>query len=174
MRNAPPNTVLIVPEWQRTPTANNGDQGRFAEAGMFKGMLEEALSKTPGLEGKTLKDVDSISIISHSAGFNPSISELYNNGLGDKVKSVTLLDSLYNGHAFDRWIEDNIKDLSTGKKQFNKHLFGTAAESQAQAERVKAMLRRWIAHIFSDGRLQSWRQSDDTGRDVPTFNQLQT
>ncbi|MBX9724838.1 MAG: hypothetical protein K2X81_25760 [Candidatus Obscuribacterales bacterium] len=140
MRNAAPNTILIVPEWQRSPSASNSDQGRFSEPGMFKGMLQEILSKTPGLQGKSLEDIDRIDIISHSAGFNPTESEIYKNGLGDKVKSITLLDSLYSGSGFDRWLKDNISDLSAGKKQFNNIYFGTAGNSEAQAERVKGML----------------------------------
>ncbi len=142
MRNAAPNTILIVPEWQRSPSASNSDQGRFSEAGMFKGMVQEILSRTPGLQGKTLDDIDRIDIISHSAGYAPTESEIYKNGLGNKVKSITLLDSLYNGSGFDSWIKDNIKDLSTGNKQFNNIYYGTVGNSQAQADRIKDMLTK--------------------------------
>jgi lysophospholipase L1-like esterase len=140
MAAAPPNTVLIVPEWQVSPGSRSGAQGRLKEAGMFKGMLQEVFDKTPGLASRTLKDVDSISILAHSAGYGPTETQIYQNGLGGKVKSITLLDALYDGHGFDRWLHENIKDLGQGSKQFNNFFFGTAAASKEQAQRINRML----------------------------------
>ena len=64
------------------------------------------------------------------------------NGLGDKVTSVTLLDSLYSGELFDKWIQENICDLAQGKKRFN-NIFGasTYENSKAAAQRIERMLR---------------------------------
>ena len=95
MASAPANTVLIVPEWQKDPGGRNSQQGKFATSGDFRGMLQEALEKTPELQGKTLNDIQSIGIIAHSAGYAPAETELYKNGLGNKVNSITLLDALY-------------------------------------------------------------------------------
>jgi hypothetical protein len=142
MKDAPPNTVLIVPEWQQSASTRSPSQGQLEKDGMYKGMLQEVFDKTPGLQGKTLNDVDGISILAHSAGNMPALKQIYNNGLGDKVKSITLLDALYNngGHNFDRWLQDNIKDLGEGKKQFNNFFNDTSENSKNEAQRVKNML----------------------------------
>jgi hypothetical protein len=142
MENAPPNTILIIPEWQKTPHTANSDMGNSGQNGYFRGMFEEIFQRTPALSGLRLDDVAGISIYSHSAGYNPTIKQLYNNGLGDKIKSVTMLDSLYNGTAFDRWIQANIHDLAAGRKHFENFYSGTADQSLAQARRIKDMLQR--------------------------------
>ena len=141
MAAAPPNTVLIVPEWQKDPGSRSSDQGNFKNRDQFKGMLQDVLDSTPELQGKTLSDVSHIGIVAHSAGYGPTTTELYKNNLGNKVNSVTLLDSLYDPKALDPWIQANLKDLCDGKKQFN-NIFGdsTAAHSKAQAQRVQEML----------------------------------
>jgi hypothetical protein len=141
MAKAPPNTVLIVPEWQKKPASATSDQGTFEKSGQFKGMLQDIFDGTPELKGKSLQNVDHIGIVSHSAGYEPTESELYNNDFGDKVNSVTLLDSLYDAKGLDPWIEKNLKDLSSGKKQFTNILGdSTAAHSKALAQRVEEML----------------------------------
>jgi hypothetical protein len=139
LAGAPPNTVLIVPEWQQSPGARSSQQGRFQDHDMFRGMLQEIFDKTPGLKGKTLNDVDKISLVAHSAGYKPSETELYSNGLFAKVTSITLLDALYDDHGFDRWIQANVKDLHSGEKRFYNFFYGTAAASREQAERTERM-----------------------------------
>jgi len=153
MAKAPPNTVLIVPEWQISPHSSGtlgGEQGAFADKNFVSGMVQDIFDKTPELKNKTLADVDQIGIISHSAGFNPTKSELDNNEeFSKKVNSVTLLDSLYKGDICDNWLKANINDLSAGRKHFH-NIFtgGTAPQSKAQAERIKGMLRD--AHLSTD------------------------
>lgn len=145
LKDAPPNTVLIMPEWQANPASESSNQGRFAEPGRFRAMLQEVFDKTPALAGKSLKDVADISITAHSAGNVPAQSEIYKNGLADKIKSITLFDALYNGGAFDRWIKDNINDLARGSKQFQNFYTtdgGTAGNSLSELVRVRAMLRQ--------------------------------
>lgn len=137
---APPNTVLIVPEWAENPEAYSQRAGRFHNPGFFRGMLDEIMAKTPALAGLRVDQVGDIAIMSHSGGYNAAMSQIYKNGLYDKVTSVTLLDSLYNGRGFDRWIQDNIYDLSVGRKRFQNIFSGTAEESKAQASRVETML----------------------------------
>lgn len=140
MRNAPPNSVLVVPEWQLTAGASNGVQGRFAEPNRFRGMLQEIFNKTPELKGKTLNDVASIDIFSHSAGYNATNTELYQNGLIDKVRNITMLDSNYDGTGVDSWIRHNINDLASGKKHFINIFNDTSSNSKDQADRVQKML----------------------------------
>lgn len=142
MDEAPPNTVLVLPEWQRVAGASSGDQGRFRETNRFRNFLQEVLDKTPELKGKTLNDVKNLDIISHSAGDNATLSEVNNNGLERKITSITLLDSMYNTTTgFDNWLRLNINDLANGSKQFRNIYFDKAAPSRAQADRVREMLR---------------------------------
>jgi hypothetical protein len=141
MANAPPNTVLVVPEWQRQPGSRSSNQGNLAESGQYKGMLQEIFDKTPGLQGKKLDDVANISIIAHSAGFRPTETELYQNGLASKVKNIALLDALYDHHGFDSWLKSNIKDLHDGNKHFYNIFNDTTNASRQQADRVKQMAR---------------------------------
>jgi hypothetical protein len=140
---ADPNTILIMPEWQAYPQTRSHAAGRFHQDGFVRNMIEEIMQKTPQLTFNSLNDVQSISIMSHSGGYNAAASELYKNGLGDKVTNITLLDSLYNGRLFDPWLRENIRDLATGRKHFN-NIFSdsTSANSQAEATRVEDMLRR--------------------------------
>ena len=140
MANAEPNTILVLPEWQAEAGAANGKQGAFTNHDMFQNMLTEIFQKTPALKGKSLNDVDTIDIISHSAGYGPTESELYQNEIARKVTSVTLLDSLYDNKGFDPWIQDNLADLSSGAKQFNNIFYGTVKYSEQLSDRIKKML----------------------------------
>ncbi len=142
LEQAPANTILIIPEWQKTPHTANSAMGNAGESGYFRGMFEEVFERTPALSGLRLDDVQGISIYSHSAGYNPTIKQLYNNGLGDKIKSVTMLDSLYDGTAFDPWIQQNIHELAAGRKRFENFYSGTAEQSLSQARRIDQMLQR--------------------------------
>ncbi len=142
MEKAPPNTVLIVPEWQKVAGARSAQQGKFQNDNLFKNMLQEVFDKTPELKGKTLADVVSIGIFTHSGGYVAAQTELYKNGLSDKVTNITLLDSLYNDEGFDPWLKQNIKDIAAGTKQFNNFFNDTNKESHGQALRVKQMLSK--------------------------------
>lgn len=161
LKNAPPNTVLVVPEWQANPAARSSADGRFSEPGRFKNMVEEAFSRTPGLQGETMKNVDSIHIISHSAGYKAVESELYRNGLENKVKSITMLDSMYNPSDLDPWLKRNIHALADGSKQFynisNQGPHNTFAASYAQANRIKNWLNE--ARLSQAGMYEDYKQS---------------
>ena len=141
MGGAAPNTVLVLPEWQVRPSAASSSQGRFADRNRFSNMLQEIFDKTPELRGKTVKDIANIDIFSHSAGHNAASSELYHNGLGDKIRTVVDLDSQYNPHVYDRWIENNLHDLSKGKKHFYSIGEDRIAATEGLANRVSRMLR---------------------------------
>jgi hypothetical protein len=139
--DAPPNTILIVPEWQASPASRTGTDGRFGENGRFKNLVDEAFSKTPGLQGLNTNNIDSIALIGHSAGFKDVERELYNNGLSSKVNSVTMLDAMYDPTGMDTWLRNNIHALSDGSKRFVNVSNDTFPQSRAQAGRIKEMLR---------------------------------
>lgn len=141
MFDARPNTILFLPEWQKTPGAASSDQGRFSQPNLFREMVNEAFSKVDVLKGLTIADVERITILGHSAGYGPSKTELYNNGLGKLVVNVTLLDALYDRMGFDLWLKENIKDLSSGRKRFYNFFYAsTAKNTRLQAAAVKKML----------------------------------
>ncbi|HEY9868573.1 MAG TPA: hypothetical protein V6D08_05365 [Candidatus Obscuribacterales bacterium] len=142
MESAPPNTILVIPEWQAHPGTATSKMGAASQPGFFRGMFQEIFDVTPALRGLRVDDVAGISIVSHSAGYNPTIAQVYRNGFGDKVKSITMLDSLYNGTAFDKWIQDNIYDLAAGRKHFENFYSGTAEQSLSLARRIDTMLQQ--------------------------------
>jgi hypothetical protein len=144
MAHAQPNTVLVLPEWQASPGTRSGNSGTFAQPDKFSHMLQEIMQKTPALHGADLDNVASIDIIAHSAGYSPTEAEIYKNpALSEKIHSITLLDSLYDKHGFDKWLGDNISDLSAGRKRFrNFSNSSTSTNSRDQAELVASMLRQ--------------------------------
>jgi hypothetical protein len=144
MSGADGNTVLIVPEWQTKPDSRiNPNDAKFHEPQFFRKMLTEIMSKTPPLRNLTINNISSIGIITHSGGYKAAMSEMYKNGLYDKVNSLTVLDSMYNPFAFDRWMQDNITDLAYGRKQlqviYTDHL---SEETIGFANRTKQALQR--------------------------------
>jgi hypothetical protein len=142
MKNAPPNTVMVIPEWQANPASRSGAQGAFGEKGHFDHKMDEVFAKIPGLKGRSVNDVANVSIVAHSAGYGPTETEIYGNKISSKVKSITLLDSLYDPKGFDKWLKDNIHDLAAGNKQFTNIYHGTADNSVAEAQRVQEMLKK--------------------------------
>ncbi|HIA53704.1 MAG TPA: hypothetical protein EYN91_16700 [Candidatus Melainabacteria bacterium] len=143
MRSADPQTILIVPEWQAKPGSNSSARGGSDKPNFYRNMFNEIMQKTPELRGKTVDDLASIGIISHSAGYNPSIAQLYKNGLQNKITSVTVLDSIYNPTAYDGWISNNLQDLAAGKKHFQLIYTGhLAKQSNALQARVEQQLTR--------------------------------
>lgn len=138
------NTILIVPEWQTKPDSRvSQTDARFHEPQFFRKMLTEIMSKTPPLRNLNVDNIASIGVMTHSGGYKAAMSEIYKNGLYDKMTSVTVLDSMYNPIAFDQWMQDNITDLAYGRKQlqviYTDHL---SQQSVDFANRIKQSLRR--------------------------------
>jgi hypothetical protein len=140
MKNAAPNTVLFAPEWAEHPHDLSDKAGDFHKPGFFKDMLQEAFSKVPELEGRSLNDVSEIQLSSFSGGIFALASELDKNDIQNKVQGITLYDSLYKGNILDGWLQANIGDLASGKKQFYNFYFHTWPASVQQMHRVKQML----------------------------------
>jgi hypothetical protein len=140
IRNAPKNTVMILPEWATDPEAYSSACGRYNDPGFFRNMLSEILSKTPELRDKRIEDINNITIATFSGGFRPTQTQIERNGLEDKVIGIICLDSLYESNFFDNWLQKNIRDLATGKKFYQNFYFDTAANSMEQLTRVRRML----------------------------------
>lgn len=141
MKNAAPNTVLVAPEWATVPYALSANAGDFHKPGFFRNMLTEIFSKTPELKNRSIdRDVNSIALTSFSGGLYALSSELERNGMGDKVKTVALFDSLYKHGVLEGWLKSNIKQLASGEKQFYNFYFHTYPRSNVQAKLVKNLL----------------------------------
>jgi len=142
LSSAPSSTILILPEWAEDPEAYSSKSARFHQPGFFRNMLLEIISKVPELQGTTIDDIERIGILTYSGGYRATASQIHNNGLGNKIYSVSLLDSLYRADIFDRWLEQNIQDLAVGRKQFHNFFYDTHQNSQAQLSRVRSMLSK--------------------------------
>ncbi len=169
VNGADSNTIVVVPEWQTKPnTRSSPSDAKFHEPQFFRKMLGEIMSKTPPLQILKVDDISSIGVITHSGGYKATMSQMYKNGLYDKVTSLTVLDSMYNPIAFDRWMEDNIVDLAYGKKQmqviYTDHL---SDESTGFAKRTRQALQR---HKLSESNVYVDRGSSQSVVDSDTLS----
>lgn len=162
---APPNTVLFLPEWQEFPAASNAKDGDFGDRNLFKNMVQEVFDKTPELKGRTWNDVKNFDVISHSGGDKAVVSIVNANGLGDKITSITLLDSTYViGNQLDWWLKLNVHDLASGRKQFRSIYKDTASQSRDQADRLRQFLtqaRLPADRVYQDDRRGTGAMSAD-------------
>ena len=165
MDQAPPNTVLVLPEWQKYAGASNAIDGDFGNQNHFRNMLQEIFDKTPELKGKSLNDVKNLDIISHSGGDKAVVSQVNNNGLSGKITSITLLDSTYViGNQLDMWLKLNIHDLASGRKQFRSIYNDTSSQSRAQADRLRKFLTQSglpAGRVYQDDRTRQSPMTPD-------------
>lgn len=140
LESNPPNTVFIMPEWALEPSAYSSNAGQFHRSGFFKNMLTEIFQKTEPLKTTSLENVSDIYISTFSGGFRATASEVARNGLEDKVKGITLLDSLYIGDTFDSWLQSHLNDLHDGSRFFHNFFNDTVKDSRQLAGRLERML----------------------------------
>jgi hypothetical protein len=117
MAAAAPNTIMVIPEWQTRPGTQDNARAASSQANFYRNQLQEIFDRTPQLQGKTIDNIRSISIVAHSAGVNAAKSQLDDNGFGGRVTSVTVLDAMYVPDAYDSWVRSNAGDLASGRKQ---------------------------------------------------------
>lgn len=90
------NTLFVVP--QLAFLQRNGAPGAFGKRGGFRAFLEELLSDTLVRElggRRTLRDVASITLIAHSAGYQTALAIAELGGVRGQLKAIVLLDALY-------------------------------------------------------------------------------
>lgn len=107
MDGAPPNSMLIIPAWQQTEGADNNTVDK-----KFRSHFMDMVSHAVKQKGKTLDDIGSLQIVSHSGGYVPSnieLAALKETPLYDRITSVANLDSHYERlPRVDEWIRYNI------------------------------------------------------------------
>lgn len=141
MHLAAPNSVLVIPEWALDPKAYSSKAGPFHNRGFFRNMLQEIMSKVPPLSVRTLDDIASIDIMAFSGGFRAARSEMMSNDLDDKIRSLALLDSLYEPDYFDEWLTKNAQALAHGDKVYYNFFFDTAGNTQKQIRTLERILK---------------------------------
>jgi hypothetical protein len=101
------NTLFVVP--QLALMQRNGQPGTFAQPGAFRAFLDELLAgPISELLGNTRswKDLASLHLVAHSAGYQTALAILEHGGVTERIKSVVLLDALYGETPrFARYIE---------------------------------------------------------------------
>lgn len=142
LESAPHNSVFVMPEWAAVPSKHSSEAGSFHQPGFFRDMLAEIFTKTPPLKSVSIDDVSEIYISTFSGGFRATATEVAKNRLEEKVKGITLLDSLYVADTFDSWIEKNIKQISKGHKFFHNFFYDTVSHSRSLARRTELILKK--------------------------------
>lgn len=107
------NTLFLIP--QLAFMKRDGNPGCFGNKGCFRSFLQELLSETLAEKLTTrhfLKDIGSITLIAHSAGFEAALAIVEQGEVSALVRHLVLMDALYAGvERFARWF------LSTPIKQ---------------------------------------------------------
>ena len=106
------NTLFVIP--QLAFMRRDGRPGCFAKRGCFRRFLTELLQETlaEALGGpRTLRDVGSVTLVAHSAGYQAALAILEHGEVGDLVRTVVLMDALY-GHSarYARWLLERAPD----------------------------------------------------------------
>lgn len=98
------DALLVVP--QLAFLRRDGRPGRFGEPGHFRSFLNEMLARLHGRLGDVdLSDVESISLLAHSAGFETALAVLHRGAVDELVRHVVLFDALYRGVGpFSAWV----------------------------------------------------------------------
>lgn len=90
------NTLFVVP--QLALAQRNGAPGAFGRPNGFRAFLEELLGKTlvePLGRARTLKNVASLTLVAHSAGYQTALAIAERGGVRAQLKAIVLLDALY-------------------------------------------------------------------------------
>lgn len=100
------NTIFVIP--QLAFMRRDGRPGCFAKRGCFRRFLTELLQETlaqPLGGPRKLRDLESVTLVAHSGGYQTALAILEQGEVGDRVFTVVLMDALY-GHSarYARWL----------------------------------------------------------------------
>jgi hypothetical protein len=131
------NTLLVIP--QLAFMKRHGRPGCFAERGCFRRFVEELLGETlaRALGGaRSLRDVASLTLVAHSAGFETALAILERGDVGEHVRALVLMDALYSGsERYARWL---LEHAPKGARLVSMHL----GRGSPQRERLLRAARR--------------------------------
>lgn len=135
------NTLLVIP--QLAFMKRSGRPGCFARAGCFRRFLQELLSESLAGElggARQLRDVASITLVAHSAGFETALAILEHGEVSAHVGAVVLMDALYSGRdRYARWL---LHEARADARLISLHIGrGTPAR---ETQRLLAHVRRAV------------------------------
>lgn len=153
------NVLLILPEVAYDMASS--DPGKLGEKNGFSKFLQEVLGKLPDEIGKkTLADVATVTVASHSGGYWATASIATQGGV--PIEQIWLLDSLYGSYpSYVDWIQSNVAGLS-GASKWNHRFFtvytdggGTMALSQQLAAATQPLVP--AASWLHDTTTSTWK-----------------
>jgi hypothetical protein len=130
------SSLLIIP--QLAFMKRSGRPGCFARPGCFRDFLQELLSVALATElggARDLRDVASLTLVAHSAGYETALAILEHGEVSARVGAVVLMDALYaGGDRYARWL---LRDARADARLISLHIGrGTPARES------KLLLRR--------------------------------
>ena len=100
------NTLFVIP--QLAFNRRQGEPGCFGRTGCFRRFLQELLGETLATQlggPRSLRDVGSVTLVAHSAGYRTALAILQRGEVGAPLRNVVLMDALYGGaEAYARWL----------------------------------------------------------------------
>lgn len=150
MKNAPPNSILIIPKWQHKDGASNGVDGARANIRDSRmANFADALGHVAKQTGTTVDNIKSIQLLGHSAGNNGIDAELgalkKHPALYAKVNSVAFLDAHYSVNPEVRsWIKENVNNgnFKDGKASYTDYCPTTSQQALLLKGQLEEQYRR--------------------------------
>lgn len=133
--NTPQNGIYIMPEWATDPSSKSTDSGPFNKPGFFKSMLLEIFSKTDPLHNLSMDNISDIYVTTFAGGFRAAATEIARNGLEEKIRSVTLLDSARTDDSSEKWLKTSLKDFKLSQRTLGKITF--SSQTRAQSKKLR-------------------------------------
>jgi hypothetical protein len=139
------NAALVLVEIHYDQSTS--DDGKLANAGFFKAMIDELLPKIGALAGRTYTedDLGKIVLTSHSGGYQATAHTIDRGGLTDHITQVILLDSAYAfTSTFEAWAK-----AAPGQHRLAV-VYTDYAGTEANAQHLATDAHSWGAPILDD------------------------
>jgi hypothetical protein len=160
------NAIVVALQlaWAKDTT----DDGTLANDGAFKDVVTEILANLPAPAGpRTLADLGSIVLVSHSGGYVAAADILDHGGLTDHIGEVALLDSLYGRQSsFDAWMKSRFQ---AGQSVRFIDLYLSGAMTEQPSNDLAASVRGWLGFAAANDLV-----ADGSGSDPITDATLET
>jgi pimeloyl-ACP methyl ester carboxylesterase len=141
------NTLFVVP--QLALAQRNGAPGAFGRPNGFRQFLEELLGKTlvePLGGARTLKNVASLTLVAHSAGYQTALAIAERGGVRAQLKAIVLLDALY--ADTDRYARVIERDVPRGLRFVSLYL--ERGTPRTENQRLVRRLKRTLGKVVTE------------------------
>jgi hypothetical protein len=105
------NALLVAPQF--AVNALDSTAGHFYEAGAFRRFVEEACARLARLHGgdrraRAAIEALPVVLVAYSGGYIPAAWAVHHGGIGDRLRGIVMLDSLYGEfEKYATWIASN-------------------------------------------------------------------